>query len=168
MEKLFAPALLTLSALAISYLILKYWNKKLIKDFNTHEVSNSFAVFAVLQILAIFFSIYLTFDVQTLSIIESLQPFSKADYQTFWSSLGLFVIGITFIYVLSVFIGLVMYKSAVTTNKELRENINGGNVAVALIVGFTIFLVHTALSYFALRMILADWVLGTITYTPLN
>jgi hypothetical protein len=168
MEKLFAPTLLTLSALAISYFILKYWNKKLIKDFNTQEVTNSFAVFVVLQMLAIFVSTYLTFDIQTLSILESLQPFAASYYQTLWSSLGLYVVGMTFIYVVSVFIGLIIYKSAITTNKEFRENINSGNIPVSLIVGFIIFLFHSALAYFALRMILADWVLGTITYTPLN
>jgi hypothetical protein len=168
MEKLFASILLTLSALAMSYLILKYWNKKLLKDFNTEEVNNSFAVFVVFQILAIFISTYFAFDLQTLTILEALQPFSSSDYQTFWSSLGLFVIGLAFIYILSVFIGLIIYKSAVTTKKEFKDNINSGNLPVSLITGSLIFLLCVALSYFSLRVVLADWVMGTITYVPLN
>ena len=168
MDKIFATALITLSALTLSFFMLKYWNKRLLKDFNTEQMHNAFAVFMVFQFFAIFLGTYLSFDFTVLFSIESMHPFSKSGFSTFWSVLGVFAVGITFIYFLSVFFALIIYKSGVPASKEFKQEINLGSVPVALVVGALTMLLCLAFSHFTLRPIITEWVIGTMEYLPFN
>lgn len=168
MEKLIGSIFIVISAIAISYLILRYWNKKLLSDFNSQESNLSFSLFAALQILAIFFSIFSSFDLQTLQIFQALEPFYYTDYKLYWSFIGILVVGVVLSYLFSVFLSLILYKSAIISNKEFKENINEGNVAIAALSGVMILSICVSLCYFSLRPILNDWITSTLSYTPLN
>lgn len=168
MDKIFATGLITLSALTLSYFVLKYWNKRLLKDFNTQQMHNAFAVFMVFQFFAIFLGTYLSFDFTVLFNVESMRPFSSSGFSTFWAFLGVFVVGMAFIYFLSVFIALIIYKTAIPASKEFKQELNHGNVPVALVVGALILLICAAFTHFTLRPIITEWVIGKMEYLPLN
>jgi hypothetical protein len=168
MENILASLIFTLSSLALSMLVLKYWNKKLLKDFNSTETNSAYSVFLFFQVLSIFTSTYLSFDLQTLNVLESFNPFLRSDFQNYWSVFGIYLVCLLFIYSLSVFLTLITYKMLIVSSKDFKEHINQNNTSIALVVGVLILSIVLSLAHFSLRPLLNEWVLGGIGFVPMN
>lgn len=139
--------------------ILQYWNKRIFVAQNLLTSNKAFAFFSSAQVIALGVSVYFSVDSGTIHFLENLDVFGE-DTLDYWMYFSIKVLGILVIYVLSVFFSFFFYKLLIPAEEELKDEILADNWAPVLPVLFIQLFTALILSFFVLRPILLEIVIG--------
>jgi hypothetical protein len=167
MNKIIIHSSQVIIALVLGFVVLSYWKNKIFKNYKINLNNLPYGIFMSAQMFAVFAMVYFGTDPQTLMYLEQIEPFGMGA-QKFWSFFGVQVLVLFTGLILSYLISSLFFKSIISSENSLLEEIYNEKLSPALIHTILIVSFSILISTYLVHPMLYDWAIGLVGLVPLN
>lgn len=157
MEKVYLHLIDLLVFCGLLFVIIKFWERKILKTYFLDTVNNSYAIFLVGQIISLLLMFMIVNDEQILAYIDNFSPFEK-NTNVFWAIYGIETLGFSLIYVVSNLIAHLVLNSSVKLSSGIYKDIVDNKTSTSLILITILIAVSLILSNTVLRPFIFDFI----------